>query len=234
METAPRIAPAETLEKKASGLGSETLRKLNAIIADPTNYIDKGGAGIVYRLPQGLCIKVMQVVRHDMPGANKYDLGNDTHEEAQYLKELSKFEAKGVRSPRYIGHTKKKMPDGMDGIVMEELRATNLEKMFKGDEEMPEGFDWHTFMDALEGYISALHEKGIVHGDMAPRNVMVDKQTGLPRVIDFGRSFKKDTLSPTVWEQKIANEWTELERISEKIEGFLGDSKDLTKTKKYG
>lgn len=218
----PRATPP--LEQKQKGLGSETLRQLHALIANPANYIDEGGAGVVYRMPQGLCIKVMQEVRHDKPDADKYDLGNTTDQEALFLKELSKMQVKGVRSPRYIGHSRKKS-NGIEGIVMEELNAVNLEHSLSKQEPLPEQFQWHSFMDALEAYISELHEKGIAHGDMAPRNVMIDKETGLPRVIDFGRSMRKDSLSPTIWEQKVAKEWEQIEAISEKIKWFLESQK---------
>lgn len=119
-----------------------------------------------------------------------YDLGNSPEEEAIIQNMLNDFEVEGVFVPtiraEYHGRES-------SAIIMEKLDAVNLQLALIGEEEMPASFSLDDFSDRLEKYVSAMHQKkGIVHKDLEARNVMVDRKTGFPRVIDFGRSKTRD------------------------------------------
>ena len=45
-----------------------------------------------------------------------------------------------------------------------------------------------TLCEQLAGQLAACHERGVVHGDLNPHNVLYDDQRGCPRLIDFGGS----------------------------------------------
>ena len=60
-------------------------------------------------------------------------------------------------------------------------------------------------------------ETGIVHGDLFARNIMVDKETGNPRVIDFGRS-KYFSTKNGAFHKMVREDIKNLDDIVEKIE----------------
>lgn len=77
--------------------------------------------------------------------------------------------------------------DSYDILLMEQVPGCNLEQMaFKGI-PLPEGFDADVFSDKLLAFVKKMNEAGISHRDIAPRNVMIDFETGNPWLIDFGR-----------------------------------------------
>lgn len=100
---------------------------------------------------------------------------------------------------------------------MEELDADGLQHILNGTVEPPENFDAFRFFDEYAAFIESLHEAGIVHGDIAPRNVMVDRKTGKPRVIDFGRS-KRLSLTGKKREELLGQDERDLEQVYEALE----------------
>jgi tRNA A-37 threonylcarbamoyl transferase component Bud32 len=76
------------------------------------------------------------------------------------------------------------------------LDAVNLQLVINGDEMMPDNFNKEEFFDSLGEYVGEMHfQKNIAHGDLYARNIMVDRVTGKPYVIDFGRSVNMTNLS---------------------------------------
>lgn len=143
------------------------------------NILGSGAVAKVYRVENapGICVKVVE-------NEQNYHKGNTVFQESQFLEDLADFEVEGVRTPHFI-----QCFSGvrLNAIVMEEVYGATLEQIMNGDEEMPENFFFKDFFERLKKYFDALHTKNIFHLDIAPRNVMVDRVTGLPVVIDFGR-----------------------------------------------
>lgn len=161
-----------------------TLKIIECYVKDPENFLGEGGAGKVFNIGDQ-CIKLMKN-RHSSASARYYNLGNTPQQEFAIQATLNEFEANGVFSPSalrfYVG-------DQCSGIVMERLDAANLQTVLNGKESVPDGFDIEDFFFRLENYIGEMHDEfGIIHNDLEPRNVMIDRETGFPRVIDFGRS----------------------------------------------
>jgi tRNA A-37 threonylcarbamoyl transferase component Bud32 len=203
--TMPEIGPNGTtifLDEKSFHLDNidqemHQVRKylvfIKGIVEDEKNYIDSGGAAKIYTEPEtGSCIKIMKN-RHKAKSVIPFNLGASPKEEFSFLEELHGFEVSGVRSP--IAEACIETGDAAI-IIMERLNAVNLQHVLNGVAEMPEGFDFDDFYQSLEAYIDKMHtEKSITHGDLYPRNIMIDMETGKPYVIDFGRSKKIKTTS---------------------------------------
>ncbi len=159
----------------------------------PENLLGRGGIGNVFDLGNHFCIKIMPN-RENSPNREMYRRGNPPRQEAEFLRKLSGFECQGVRTPKAIGYY-----IGQKGtaILMETMDAVNLQLALNGKEKFPENFDPYDFYDRLSSYIDHLHsDMGIAHGDLEPRNVMIDRETGLPIVIDFGNARYIDPSRP--------------------------------------
>lgn len=149
------------------------------------NALGAGRVAEVYRLEgsRGICCK--KVRNYDAYGDREE---NSMYQEAQFLEDLVSFEVAGARVPRFVQCF---AGGDLDAILMEEIGGKSLEQLMNGDEEFPVSFDPDEFFLALGNFLNKLHEqKGIYHLDIAPRNVMVDRKTGHPILIDFGRAKK--------------------------------------------
>ncbi len=74
-------------------------------------------------------------------------------------------------------------------IKMERLDAVTLGDVMHHGATLPENFDFEIFFKKLKEYLIAIHLQGkFYHNDFHMGNIMIDKKTGDPRVIDFGKS----------------------------------------------
>ncbi len=158
----------------------------------------------------GVCIKVAKQ-RHFDEKAYLYNLGNTVLEEARILAHLCDLEVEGVRAPDFVEY----IPGTRYGIIiMKELDAVNLQHVLNGSATLPESYKQEDFFMALESYIDEMHyEKNIVHGDLFARNIMIDRNDGLPRVIDFGRALFIDKDKGA--SDHIRKEWEHFDKLQE-------------------
>lgn len=184
-------------------------------VEDPKNYIDKGGAGRVYGFDKiGLCIKIM-ANRFNDPHRERFKLWNSALAEASIMSELDGFDVAGVRSPTPVQAV---AGEHASAIIMERLNAVNVQHILNGTHQYPKSFDIQTFSDGVSDYLDALHgEKGIIHGDLYPRNVMVDLETGLPRVIDFGHAKLTGAMDPSEEHIIQVADWGRLEKTLDEV-----------------
>ncbi len=157
--------------------------------SNPESFLGNGATAEVYTLkslslPQWLCVKIIQ-------NNERYIEGNPIQKEIRFLDELQSVIVEGVRTPSPFF-----MFSGIDikGIVMEQLDAFNFRRIIEGQttegikDELPKNFDANDFFRRLRAYVNEMHKKGIFHGDLHLRNLMIDRQTGLPYIIDFGKA----------------------------------------------
>lgn len=208
----------EKWEGPVDFIGNKELReKIVEIVTNRENFIDKGGAGQVFDLGT-YCIKLMKN-RHNSD--LKYNIVNPPQKEYEIQGLLGNVTIDGVFAPRVYG-----MGEGKEdsAIVMGRLDAVNMQKVLNGEEGLPENFSLDGFFADLESYIAnGVHELGIIHNDLEPRNIMIDKKTGKPRLIDFGRSLYFER-KPDNFEVLANNELKKVEICNEKMEKFINRS----------
>lgn len=203
-------------ERKESCLAYFDLIK--RVVSDKENWIGEGGAARVFRIGEsGLCVKVVKN-RHEGRYATLYNLGNTVQTESAFMRALASFEVDGVRTPEPVEYLTGKESGA---IVMEELDAVDMQRVILG-ENLPDTFDFESFFDHLETYIDEMHaEKGICHKDLYPKNIMIDRKMGLPRVIDFGRSIWTTKLSSRERRAAEDKDWEQFEKTKENMRKFL-------------
>lgn len=76
-------------------------------------------------------------------------------------------------------------------LVLEKLDAFTVQDLLMNQEKLPENFDIEKFTQKLTTFIEKMNDSGIRHNDLTVTNVMIDRETGLPCVIDFGDAEKE-------------------------------------------
>lgn len=190
-----------------------------AALENPENFLGRGNIAEVYLFGDSprICFKVVGnhlLYREEI----QKGIGNSLSREFQFLKRLSLLEVDGCRAPKPIFY----MPGTREGYGMETLNAFNAREVLMGITQLPdlEGFDQDRFSSILVRYVEAMHALGIVHGDLWPRNVMIDKDTLLPRIIDFGRSKDLSSLSDVEQERYKKQDLQNAKSIAARFTSF--------------
>jgi tRNA A-37 threonylcarbamoyl transferase component Bud32 len=125
--------------------------------------------------------------------------------------------------------------DTYDVMVMEQVPGVDLDQLVQKGLPLPEGFDVDKFADDLLAFVRKMNQRQIFHRDLAPRNVMLDSETGNPWVIDFGRAtgdtndtqrelFTKDGIASQALFKKTDEECVEI------IRGHLREYREYRQT----
>jgi hypothetical protein len=148
--------------------------------------LGKGGMGIVFRaeeisLRRDVALKVM------LP-----ELAGDPHAKERFLRE-ARSAATVVRDqivPIYfVGDDR-----GVPFLAMQLLQGETLEERLRRDEKLPVPEVIRIGREISEG-LAAAHECGLIHRDVKPANIWLEKGTGRVKLLDFGlaRSIDEDS-----------------------------------------
>ncbi len=123
---------------------------------------------------------------------------NDVWEEADFLNRvhsLSKNSDVMVPKPIFalkamIKYNKDSRPIERQVIAMSFMDAYKMEDVIesKNNARLPDNFDVDKYFSSLRGFVQQMHNNGIYHADLFSRNIMIDKKTSAPVLIDFGES----------------------------------------------
>ena len=106
-----------------------------------------------------------------------------------------------VPKPYYSILTKSERGDEFEVLVMERLHSSSIKDILANDLDVPESFDFKDFSSKVEIFFSRLHEQNIYHRDAHGGNIMIENETDLPCVIDFGASIEMPLRSEDPYHQ---------------------------------
>lgn len=187
------------------------------IVQNPDNYLNRGAAGEVFTIGDGLCIKVMRMSK--IEELRKEFPINDPEVEARIQIDVEDLTYESAYIPTIFAAGQ---GQEVAFIIMQEINGVNLNDVYLGKAELPEGFVYRDFFEDLFELVFKMHrELGISHGDIARRNIMVDEH-GNPVLIDFGLAKKFDDYGVDSYAEKDKDEKL-LDNVYMEIGDFLGE-----------
>jgi serine/threonine protein kinase len=76
-------------------------------------------------------------------------------------------------------------------LILEKLDAFTVQDLLMNEAQLNPDFDFEKFARDLTEFIQRMNEEGIHHNDLTVTNVMIDRSTNTPCVIDFGDAEKE-------------------------------------------
>ncbi|MCX6800191.1 MAG: AarF/UbiB family protein [Candidatus Falkowbacteria bacterium] len=189
--------------------------------------LGRGQAGIVYAHDKfNDCVKFVYSL-------NAYKRSNTIENELRIQRLLMDLEVNGVRCPEIMNY----FTEGKFHVIqMEKLNAVSLKDIGEGRADLPASFHLEQFFIDLKAYIDAMNAIGIFHQDLHEGNIMIDIETGKPRVIDFGKSCvasETKAINETIRQRMIdgmkANDESNMIESRRFIQGHLNSRKHYAK-----
>lgn len=186
--------------------------------AGPRYYITRvlkaGGQGAVYETvgDDGKVYAVKEMLDRFTDAKERAEAIARFEHEANMLEQLSH-----PRIPRVYAHFQ---DEGRHYLAMDFVRGEDLEDIAEREGAIAQAqvLEWADQITDVLGY---LHDKGLIYRDMKPSNVMIDKQNGGIKVVDFGIA---KVLQPAVRGTQIG---TPGYAPPEQYQGLAGRSSDV-------
>lgn len=177
------------------------LRSAEELLDSQANKIGFGNTAEVHFLDDNNehCFKIIsETTKHSTILKSKdRPQGQKCHplpREARFLDELQDIHPR-VRVPEPLYTIVRESVDDDDEnykqekisiFAMERLNAVSVNDVIEGLKPMPEAFRIEVFFKELRDFFETMHRRGVHHRDAHEGNIMIDVETGLPYVIDFG------------------------------------------------
>lgn len=140
--------------------------------------IGRGGQGEVFRAHQALLNREVALKVLDLDPI----FAEAGQQRARFIREIQIHS--GLSHPRLVKVLDGGVVDGIPYLAMELLKGPTLDELLETRQRLSSREARAYALDIIEG-LEHLHEKGILHRDLKPRNIIVDDGMGL-KILDFG------------------------------------------------
>ena len=175
---------------------------------DVLDVVGKGGMGVVYRakdpfLDRMVAIKIMTISYADYP-----DLLQRFYREAKATANL--------QHPNIVTVYELGEHEGSPYLAMQFLEGASLDSILRSGQELSLLQKLDIIIQACHG-LSYAHQKGIVHRDIKPGNIMVLKD-GNVKIVDFGIARIGDTNFTRTGQFMGSLNYMSLEQLNDKLQ----------------
>lgn len=178
---------------------------------DSEYFLGEGDAAQVHILGSRTPKRAIKIIKRDAmaPGAKMFAM-NDIHVETE-IADAAYMLANKIKANIEIPEQKlsitQKRADGtkMQFSIMEAMNAVSIKDIIERGADLPEKFNREVFFAALEDFIKKMNAAGIHHRDLHTGNIMINKETGMPVVIDFGLSVMNHPGDPYEFDESFTH-----------------------------
>ncbi len=185
-----------SFREKKDSRAEEIERKLISFIHETTDskerFLGEGKtAEVSYWSEENtqLCIKIISESRmNDLYEDTSKPRFNSPKQEGEFMEKASKTTTK-VKLPEVIGYIsfEDSSDRRVDALLMSRINGITLKQAHENPSLIPEKFNLEEYFSELEKFLNEMHTHDrIHHRDLSEGNLMIDQETGVPVVIDFG------------------------------------------------
>jgi len=226
------------VEKDVEHIKIEIYAIVESLINKPEHFVGEGTTAEVYKdsLNPKICYKVLR---------ETYDrFVNSSRKEMDLQERAERVNGDDCRVATPIAWFKVAVPElnndkdylgEVQIVVMETLDAVTLHDVIGGKHSLPEKYNHGEFFTGLKRFVNDMHNKeNIHHRDLKDTNIMIDLETGKPRVIDFGAAISTAAMDEeqNPYRQPLNGGFQELSRDIPQIESLQKTMSSLLNTKK--